>query len=120
MLAEKERHITESGDPRRAALLSLADERGRLNAELAEMNQAMQAAASARQALSVVEDRLGSASGWNTYDTFFGGGMLVTAVPPWNTHGSTMPLRPPPRPTAAWRCSGLTSPNLTRSLRLPR
>jgi len=80
MLAEKERHLTESGDPRRATLLSLADERGRLNAELAEMNQAMAAADAARQALSVVEDRLGSASGWNTYDTFFRGGMLATAM----------------------------------------
>ena len=80
MLAEKERHLTESGDPRRATLLSLADERGRLNAELAEMNEAMAAADAARQALSVVEDRLGSASGWNTYDTFFRGGMLATAM----------------------------------------
>jgi hypothetical protein len=80
LLAEKERQLTESGDPRRATLLNLADERGRLNAELAEMNQAMQAADAARQALSVVEDRLGSASGWNTYDTFFGGGMLATAM----------------------------------------
>lgn len=80
MLAEKERHLTESGDPRRGTLLGLADERGRLNAELAEMNQAMQAADAARQALSVVEDKLGSASGWNTYDTFFGGGMLATAM----------------------------------------
>jgi len=80
MLAEKERHLTESDDPRRATLLSLADERGRLNAELAEMNQAMAAADAARQALSVVEDKLGSASGWNTYDTFFGGGMLATAM----------------------------------------
>jgi chromosome segregation ATPase len=80
LLAEKERHLTESGDPRRVTLLNLADERGRLNAELAEMNQAMQAADTARQALSVVEDKLGSASGWNTYDTFFGGGMLATAM----------------------------------------
>jgi hypothetical protein len=80
MLAEKERHLTESDDPRRATLLSLADEQGRLNAELAEMNQAMAAADAARQALSVVDDKLGSASGWNTYDTFFGGGMLATAM----------------------------------------
>jgi hypothetical protein len=80
LLAEKERDLTESGDPRRVTLLNLADERGRLNAELAEMSQAMQAADAARQALSAVEDRLGSASGWNTYDTFFGGGMIATAM----------------------------------------
>lgn len=80
VLAEKERHLTESSDPRRAALLQLADERGRLNAELSEMQKALQAADTARQALSVVEDKLGSASGWNTYDTFFGGGMIATAM----------------------------------------
>ncbi len=80
VLAEKERHLTESSDPRRAPLLSLADERGRLTAELREMQAAMQAADAARQALSLVEDRLGSASSWNTYDTFFGGGMIATAM----------------------------------------
>src|SRR5215469_5656199 len=80
LLAEKERHLTESGDPRRTALLSLADERGRLNAELGEMAKAAQAADSARQALLQTEDKLGSASGWNAYDTFFGGGMLATAM----------------------------------------
>ncbi len=80
VLAEKERHLTESSDPRRAALLQLADERGRLNAELSEMQKALQAGDAARQALSAVEDKLGSASGWNTYDTFFGGGMIATAM----------------------------------------
>jgi myosin heavy subunit len=80
LLTEKERHLTESSDPRRATLLSLADERGRLTAELGEMQAAMQAADAARQALSLVEDKLGSASSWNTYDTFFGGGMLATAM----------------------------------------
>ena len=79
VLAEKERHLTESSDPRRAPLLQLADERGRLNAELSEMQKALQAADAARQALSVVEDKLGSASGWNTYD-IFGGGMIATAM----------------------------------------
>jgi hypothetical protein len=80
LLAEKERHLTESGDPRRAALLSLADERGRLNAELGEMAKAAQAANAARQALLQTDDKLGSASGWNAYDTFFGGGMLATVM----------------------------------------
>lgn len=80
VLAEKERHLTESDDPRRATLLNLADERGRLNAELAEMSNALQATHAARQALSVVEDKLGSASGWNAYDTYFGGGMIATAM----------------------------------------
>jgi chromosome segregation ATPase len=80
VLAEKERHLTDSADPRRATLLSLADERGRLNAELGELAKAAQAADAARQALLQTEDKLGSASGWNTYDTFFGGGMIATAM----------------------------------------
>jgi len=80
LLAEKERHLTESSDPRRATLLSLADERGRLNAELGEMANAAQAADAARQALLQTEYKLGSASGWNTYDTFFGGGMIATVM----------------------------------------
>lgn len=80
LLSEMERHLTESGDPRRAALLSLADERGRLNAELGEMAKAAQAADAARQALLQTEDKLGSASSWNAYDTFFGGGMIATVM----------------------------------------
>lgn len=80
VLAEKEQHLTESGDPRRAALLQLADERGKLNGEMTEMRTALQDAAAALQALTQVQDKLGSASGWNTYDTFFGGGMIATAV----------------------------------------
>jgi hypothetical protein len=77
MLAEKERHLTESGDPRRAQLLSLASERGHLSAEIAEVNAAMRDADTALQALAQLQDKLGSAMGWNTYDTFFGGGMLA-------------------------------------------
>jgi hypothetical protein len=79
-LSEKERHLTGSSDPRGAALLELADERGRLTAEVSEMSKAQQAADAADQALSQVQDRLGSASSWSTYDTYFGGGMIGNAV----------------------------------------
>ena len=80
VLEEKERHLTGSSDPRRAELLSLAGERGRLNGELAEMDKALHDAGAARQALLQVQDTLGSARGWNTYDTFFGGGLIADAV----------------------------------------
>jgi chromosome segregation ATPase len=80
VLAEKERHLTESADPRRAELLNLASERGQLNGELAEMDKAMHDAGAARQALQTVQDTLGSARSWNTYDAFFGGGMIADAV----------------------------------------
>jgi len=80
LLAEKERHLAESGDPRRGALLNLASERGRLSGEVAEMDKALHDAGAARQALLKVQDTLGSARGWNTYDTFFGGGLIADAV----------------------------------------
>jgi hypothetical protein len=77
MLTEKERHLTVSGDPRRAALLSLAGERGLLSAEVGEISVALRDAEAARQVLLRVRDTLGSAKNWNTYDSFFGGGMLA-------------------------------------------
>jgi hypothetical protein len=77
ILTEKERHLTESGDPRRATLLSLASEWGLLSAEVGEMSAAMRDAEAAQQVLAQVRDTLGSAKNWNTYDAFFGGGMLA-------------------------------------------
>jgi hypothetical protein len=79
-LAEKERHLTESSDPRRTTLLQLADERGRLTAEVGEMHDAQHLADAADQALEQVQDRLGSASSWSTYDTYFDHGMIGNAV----------------------------------------
>ncbi|HUZ36145.1 MAG TPA: hypothetical protein VMV17_07445 [Streptosporangiaceae bacterium] len=80
VLAEKERHISESGDPRAGHLMELADERGRLTAEIREIAEAVQAADAAGQALAQVQERLDSASGWSTYDTFFGGGAISSAI----------------------------------------
>jgi hypothetical protein len=80
VLDEKEEHLRESGDPRRVRLLELADERGRLTGEMHELTEAGQAARTASQALSRVREKLGSASGWSTYDTFFGGGVIGSAM----------------------------------------
>jgi len=80
MLDEKERYLRTSGDPRGGSLLRLAEERGRLTAELKETNEANGAAAAALEALSQVQDRLGSASSWSTYDTWFGGGVMSSAI----------------------------------------
>jgi hypothetical protein len=73
-LEAKERYITESGDPRGSELLILAQERGRLSGELKETEEALE------DALSHVQDRLGSAAGWSTYDTWFGGGAIASSV----------------------------------------
>ncbi|MDG4825607.1 hypothetical protein O7635_27485 [Asanoa sp. WMMD1127] len=79
-LDEKERHLAASGDPRRSRLLALADERGRLGGELREIAEAIQAARTAAADLARVQERLRSASGWSTYDTFFGGGVIGSAI----------------------------------------
>ncbi|MEG3632634.1 hypothetical protein [Micromonospora palythoicola] len=80
VLDDKERYLRDSGDPRRAPLMELADERGRLTGETREVSEAIRAAHTAWHALSQVRDKLGNASGWSTYDTFFGGGAISSAI----------------------------------------
>ena len=80
VLAEKERHLAGSTDAGGRRLLVLADERGRLTDEVRELAEAIEAAQTAREALDALSRTLSSASGWSTYDTFFGGGMLASAV----------------------------------------
>jgi hypothetical protein len=79
-LDAKERYVSQSGDPRSSELLMLAQERGRLSGELKETEEALEAAGAALNALSLVQDRLGSAAGWSTYDTWFGGGAIASSV----------------------------------------
>jgi hypothetical protein len=80
VLDEKERYLTGSGDARSRSLLALADERGRLTAELNETDEAIRAADAATAALSDVQEMLSNASGWSTYDTWFGGGMIASSI----------------------------------------
>jgi hypothetical protein len=79
-LGEKERYLGSSGDPRGARLLALAEERGRLTGEAREAAEALAAARTAWEALSRVQDSLGRAAGWSTYDTFFGGGAVSSSI----------------------------------------
>jgi hypothetical protein len=76
-LAAKEQLLEHSGSPGGHELLSLADERGRLTGELTEIADAERTAQAALAALGAVQNALGSASGWNTFDEF-GGGMLAS------------------------------------------
>ncbi|GIF62108.1 hypothetical protein Ais01nite_01430 [Asanoa ishikariensis] len=80
VLDEKERFLAASTDPRRERLLALADERGRLQGELHEIAEAVAVARVAADDLALVQDGLRGASGWSTYDTFFGGGALSSAM----------------------------------------
>jgi len=79
-LTDKEQHLTQGADPRRAELLQLADERGRLTAEVDEITRAQQGAQAADHALAEVRDRLGTAASWATYDTFFRGGIISNSI----------------------------------------
>lgn len=79
-LAAKEQYLTGSADPRGARLLALAEERGRLTAELGGLNRASDDADAATAALAEVDDRLGRAASWSTYDTYFDHGMIGNAV----------------------------------------
>ncbi len=76
----KEQWLTTRGGPAAQRLTGLAEERGRLLAEQRELGEADHAAVEAGRALQDLNNILDEASGWSTYDTFFGGGMLSSAV----------------------------------------
>jgi hypothetical protein len=79
-LDSKEQFLTHSADPRGARLMALAEERGRLTAELNELDRAGGDAETAAQALIEVQDRLGTAANWSTFDTYFDHGMVANAI----------------------------------------
>ena len=79
-LAAKEQYLTQSADPRGKRLVALADERGRLTAELGELRRASGDAHAAAQALADVRDRLGTAANWSTFDTYLDHGMIANAI----------------------------------------
>jgi hypothetical protein len=79
-LAAKEQYLTHSADPRGARLLALAQERGRLTAELNELHRVSDEADAADQALASVRDRLGTAANWSDFDTYLDHGMVANAI----------------------------------------
>jgi hypothetical protein len=79
-LAEKEEYLRQEGGPQAEALLALGEERGRLRAEQQHVEEALTAAHDAGRALAEVADLLSSARGWSSYDTFFGGGAMSSAI----------------------------------------
>ncbi|WP_434810467.1 hypothetical protein [Microbacterium sp. bgisy189] len=78
-LAARE-HEMRAGDGAAEALDQVAERRGALHAEVVELQQAIEASVHADAALAAAEECLDSASGWATYDTFFGGGMIADLV----------------------------------------
>lgn len=76
----KEDYLTRAGDSAGVRLMEVAHERGTVEAEIREVDEAGAAADGAARALAYVADQLGSASGWSTYDTFFGGGAMSSMM----------------------------------------
>ncbi|HEY2507810.1 MAG TPA: hypothetical protein VGI58_14940 [Streptosporangiaceae bacterium] len=79
-LAAKERYLTQTADQRGARLLALAAERGRRSAELDELRRASNDASAAVDALADVQQRLGTAANWSTFDTYLDHGMVANAI----------------------------------------
>lgn len=63
-----------------ARLLALAEERSQLLGELREVRETAEVVDEAFAALERAKEKVGSASKWSTYDTFFGGGMVESAI----------------------------------------
>jgi hypothetical protein len=79
-LGAKEQYLEHSGDPRSARLLALADERGKLTAELTELHRASDDADATAQALDEVREQLGTAASWSAFDTYVDRGVFASGV----------------------------------------
>ena len=78
-MKEKERHLKQ--DPEVSeTLYRLTNQQAETNEALIEYKEAITAGKAARAAISKTLKHLDSAKGWSTYDTFFGGGLIATAM----------------------------------------
>lgn len=78
-MKEKETHLKQDPDVR-TALYRLTNQQVETNEMLIEYREAIAAGETARTAISKTLKHLDSAKGWSTYDTFFGGGLIATAM----------------------------------------
>jgi hypothetical protein len=79
-LGAKEQYLEHSGDPRGARLLALADERGKLTAELSELHRVSDDADATARALDEVREQLGTAASWSTFDAYVDRGVFASGV----------------------------------------
>ena len=80
--AQQARHeqLRATGDPRAAEVDACEARVVAADQQLVELYEATVAVAAASEEVRVAETRLTSAKDWGTYDTFFGGGMLSSAI----------------------------------------
>lgn len=79
-LKEKEAWIRQNDSVANATLQKIADDRVRLHSIMREINEASEAGNTAIHALEAALDKLDSAEGLSTWDTFLGGGWIVSAM----------------------------------------
>jgi hypothetical protein len=78
-VCEKEEYLLRSGGSEAQQLFEIAEQLGRLKAEELELTEAIEAGKTVEKAFSKVQESLGSAQGWGTFD-LLGGGLLSTAI----------------------------------------
>ena len=79
-LKEKETWIRRYDTAANSTLQKIADERVTLRSILREIDEARDAGNKASRALGAAIDKLGSAEGLSLWDTFLGGGLIVSAI----------------------------------------
>ncbi|MEK3889077.1 hypothetical protein [Bacillus sp. FSL K6-3431] len=79
-LKEKERWIRQNDSVANSTLQKIADERVTLRSMQREIDEAHDAGHQAIRTLNSALDKLGSAEGMSVWDTFLGGGLLVSAI----------------------------------------
>lgn len=79
-LKEKETWIRRNDSVANSTLQKIADERVTLRSMAREIDEACDAGNKASRALDAALDKLGSAEGMSVWDTFLGGGLIVSAL----------------------------------------
>lgn len=79
-LQEKELWIRQNDSSSQATLQKIADDRVRVRSMIREVNEAREAGEKAIRALDRAIDKLNNAEGLSMWDTFLGGGLLVSAL----------------------------------------
>ena len=79
-LKEKESWIRQNDSVANATLQKIADDRVRLHSIMREINEASDAGNTAIHSLDAALDSLNSAEGMSVWDTFLGGGWIVSAM----------------------------------------
>ena len=80
LMIQKEQWLRDHSPENQAIMDELADRQSIVQSMLQEINEARSAGNTANTLLSTAISQLDSARGYSTWDTFLGGGMIVTAM----------------------------------------